>query len=920
MTTFPLAETGLRLRLDLDGSGSYATDITDYLLTTPTEAVSIGRGLQSDGSSQTCPPSSMSFTLKNDDGRFTLRNVNGPYYGQLVRNTAVRADIPHIVSRADIPSGVGPGLSTPDTAGLSITGDLDVRIDLEMPDWRANGLGTSILHKWVPSGNQRSWALYVMPSGQLRVYWSTDGGTATFITSNATIPRGPKRQTLRVTVDVDNGSGGSVWTWYSGTSKDAVSWTQIGSALTTGSTSFFDSTAVVGIGDTSDGTKSVPMTVYGVQIRSGIGGTIKADLDLTGIAEGATTVTDAQGGIWTPTAPAALVTRDVLFTGVVPSWTPRAGLLASADTTLPVTAYDDRRRLDRSKALSLSAYRRGVQTLAAGTVAGYWPMEDPAGSTSYASGLTGGNSGRLYGSPALASDSTSFPCAGALPVFDSASKAGGSVTQAGTAQSQARILFRAPAAGVSTLTRVLTISGRGSAPTVSIWADATGNLTTIVTDELGATIVSSGTVAYAINGKSLRIGLAIQQSGSDVLVTTSTLEVGATVGSFSNVTATSKTWLGATSWAVGADAGLNGCTVGELVIQPVVTSIWELSDQLNAYSGETAPARVRRVLTDAGMTVVQYGSKGQPLGPQPIGRLIDILTDAESSDDGILFSLPDRRGLGYRSSDSMSARDSVLTVAYSAAGIPKDGLQPADDDQGLANDVVASRPLGSQARYTVSSGPLSVLDPPNGAGPYEAQVPANLQLDDDLLDRAAWAAHRGTVDESRWPTVTFDLASAPYITGTATAQQAAIRDLEIGDRITITGLPDQLGGGSADVIVIGLQTKVAPWSHVITAVCRPASPWRVMVWGASRYDSTTTTVNGAHAQGATSLSVAIAGGPLWGHGSGDYDITIGGRTMTVTGVSGATSPQTMTIPGGLPAALSGGESVRLATPSYWSLS
>lgn len=922
MTVFPLAETGVGVALDLDGSDAYATDVTPYLSTTPTSAVSIGRGLQSDGSGQqTAPPSSMAFVLRNEDGRFNPRNVNGPYFGQLLRNTKVIGYVPHLITRLDIPAGVSPGLTTPDSAALSITGDIDVRIDLEMPDWQSSGVGTSIVHKWVESGNQRSWALYIDSRGQLRMYWSTTGSDANYLSSTVPIPRGPKRQTLRVTVDVDNGSGGATFRWYTGASKDASTWTAFGTGLTVAFTiSFFDSTSPVGIGDTAAGVKGVGMKVFGVQVRSGIGGTVVSDVDLTALADGATTYTDAQGNVWTPAAGAELQTRDVRFTGVIPSWTPRAGLLASADSSVALTAYDDRRRLGRSNAVTMSAYRRGVNGLSTVSLIGYWPMEDAAGSTSYASGISGRRAGTLLGSPALAQDATSFPCSAPLPVFDATSAMGWFVP-AQPAQTQIRFLMKLPAGGIGAQARVLVVDGVGSIARITVSVTTGGLFIIDATNATGTSLFSSGAFSIGTtNGVPLRLSLVIQQSGSDVPVSLTAIAVGQSTGLTYSVTVTGQSWATATGGGLCPSGGFNGTTFGHLTVQQVITTAFELSDQLNGYAGETATSRMRRIAAQEGITIVPAGRDSQPLGPQGVGRVIDLLTEVETADAGLLYSLRSRKGFGYRSTDSMSARDAVLSTTYLTAGVPENGMLPSEDDQALANDVTTTRALGgSEARYTVDTGPLSTQEQPNGVGVYDISLPVNLNNDADLLDRASWAAHLGTVDEPRWPEVVLDLGSGPYILGTQTAQQAVIRDLDIGDRITVTGLPDQIGAGTADVIVIGLREVIAPWSHVITAVCRPASPYRVLVWGSSRYDSLTTTVSGAHAQGATSLSIAVAGGPLWGHGSGDYDIVIGGRTMTVTGVSGTSSPQTMTIPGGLPAALSGGESVRLAAPSYWSL-
>jgi len=80
----------------------------------------------------------------------------------------------------------------------------------------------------------------------------------------------------------------------------------------------------------------------------------------------------------------------------------------------------------------------------------------------------------------------------------------------------------------------------------------------------------------------------------------------------------------------------------------------------------------------------------------------------------------------------------------------------------------------------------------------------------------------------------------------------------------------------------------------------PALPWEVGV----RNDATRgkrDTAGSQLASGitttATSLSVATTLGPLWSDVDADdgFDINIGGERMTVTDISGTTSPQTFTV-------------------------
>jgi hypothetical protein len=103
----------------------------------------------------------------------------------------------------------------------------------------------------------------------------------------------------------------------------------------------------------------------------------------------------------------------------------------------------------------------------------------------------------------------------------------------------------------------------------------------------------------------------------------------------------------------------------------------------------------------------------------------------------------------------------------------------------------------------------------------------------------------------------------------------------------------------------------------------PASPYDViilddLVYG--RLDTDGSTLAAGVSSGATALSVATAGSfPLWTTDSGDFpfDIAIAGERVTVTNITGSSSPQSFTVTrsvNGVSKAQSSGADVRLWTP------
>lgn len=243
----------------------------------------------------------------------------GVGFGSLVvSNTAGGA---RGVSRLVLDGSAGGYASAPDSAALSVT-DLDIRVKLSMVDWTPAGQVT-ILGKFVQSGNQRSFAATVEAGGTLRLYTSSDGTNAGVISASSTVGLGLTDgvvKWLRWTLDVNDGAGNRVHRYY--TSDDGITWTQLGATVTTaGTTSVFDSTAVLEVGGIDAGASQNPnATIYQAQVLSGIGGSVVASLDLSQAGKGETAfISPATGEKWT-LAGTARIDNPRAISGVRDDW------------------------------------------------------------------------------------------------------------------------------------------------------------------------------------------------------------------------------------------------------------------------------------------------------------------------------------------------------------------------------------------------------------------------------------------------------------------------------------------------------------------------------------------------------------------------------------------------------------------------
>ena len=201
----------------------------------------------------------------------------------------------------DLPGASGDYAHSPDSAAVSITGDLDIRCHAALDDWTP-AADSTLVAKWEDSGPNRSFLWRVKSNGTLELYVSSGTDYLVSVSSVAVPFANGEAGHVRVTLDVDDGASQRVSTFY--TSTDGISWSQLGVPDTrSGAISIVDRTSLLTIGamqDAGDESRTTG-TVYSAQVYDGIEGTLVADFDPLRDAEaGDTTVTSASTGeVWT---------------------------------------------------------------------------------------------------------------------------------------------------------------------------------------------------------------------------------------------------------------------------------------------------------------------------------------------------------------------------------------------------------------------------------------------------------------------------------------------------------------------------------------------------------------------------------------------------------------------------------------------
>jgi hypothetical protein len=853
-------ETLLPIKVELLLGTSW-TDITSYVQRR-SGLVQITRGRSDEGGQ--VDRGTLSLTLDNRDGsntpiRVSVATGDVALYGHVEQDQAGAVD----------------------SVALSITGDIDVRVEYDPGNWR----GEIVLVGKYGSAGQESWFLG-LTSGFPYLVWSTDGtvGGEEFAVATEPVPiPGAGRAALRVTLDVNNGASGRTTTFYTSDSISG-SWTQLGDVVTeSGTTSIFDSTSAVRVGYTAG------VRIYAAEIRSGIGGTVVASPDFTAQSEGATSFNDAQGNNWQTLGAAEITARRFRFAGEVSEWPPRWDGTGS-DVYTPITASGILRRLGGRGAQPLeSAAYRGALTSA--SLVAYWPCEDEDGAAEISPALAHPGM-TIIGEPDLASYE-GFAGSKPIPVLNDSEWRGSVPKYSVTGETQVRWLMHVPSGGAETGETVLLVYGTGSVRRWEVYYTTAsgGSLGVRAFDAGGGSLHDPGAVALAVNGLNLMVSLELTQDGSDVDYTLAIVEPGESVGTATTGTVTGQTVGRVGTVVVSPGGGLEDVAIGHIAVHASIASIFEFGGELSGYIGETAGRRIERLLDEEGLTFRYVGDLDDTvmMGVQRPDTLIALLRECADADAGMLYEPREVLGVGYRTRTSLYSKSAAVELDYSAGELSPP-LEPTDDDQGTVNDLTVSREGGGSVRAVQEAGPLSVT----AVGRYTGSQTVNLAYDLMLFDAASWRLNLGTVDETRYPTLTVDL-SRTAITGDA-ALTARIVRCDVGDLVTVDNPPAWLPPEAIRQIVQGYAEVLAQKEWAITWNCSPAAPYDVAVYSEARYGPFSTVTAEALDTTETGVDISTPTGPLWDTSASGFDIVIGGERMTVSAVGSPTgTAQTLTV-------------------------
>jgi hypothetical protein len=899
MSVSPFGRTGDWFGAELYYSGAWHDVAGDV----DRSGITVSSGLKDEAGSPDAGETSLRLT--NADGTYSPRLAGSALYGVLGRNTPMRTYLELGAPWLDVDGAVNSGCTCPDSAPVSITGDIDLRWEGYRTGWSTGRL--SLITKWGAAG-QRSWAFEV-DDGIPVLDWSANGTAVLTATCTQVIPAWAGRIALRVTLDVNDGAGGNVVTFYTAGRLDGT-WVQLGEAVTTtGTTSIFNSTTSPRIGECPDSSAdSLAHRVYGWEIRTGIAGTVVSGVDTAEVTVGAASWSDGTRD-WSIAGTGASITdRHILAVGEVSEWPMTWGLRGTPSVVTDVKAAGVRRRLGQGASPLASTLRRGVLGLAHPVIA-YWPMEDDVGATSMAAASAGTRPATWVGTPTLGGYD-GFACSTPIPTIGDAAIMARVPYYAATSKIAARFLVRFPASGMANGDVVAILYTAGALARVELeWLTA-GGLRLMGYSSAGTLAYTGSTWGFGAVDVDWRISLELEQVGGNVEAGVWALSAGSDEGGGAD------TWVATTigrATKVELNAGRTCATdmvVGHLTVEDVISSWTELWQEVNAWSQESAADRLVRLAAENAVSATVHGDQGATaaLGAQGAATLLSLLDEAATADGGVLYDDPAALGFRYRTLRSMCDQPAVQIDYTDNLVTP---FEPTDDDATTRNKVSVTRAGGGSFLSEVSTGPLGTTS----IGIYDTAVEMSLGSDEQTSLAATWATHLGTWDEARYPVLGVDLAHPTFL-----ADPVLTRDLlalEIGDRLVVNDPPEWLPPEAVDVIVVGRRLVVGPLNLRIEWVCRPARPWRVMHWTPEHRWCAPGTVT-AEALDTVEVDVDITPPTdvAWAHADGDYDIMIGGERMTVLGVAGNTLTVARSV-NGVVKAHALGVAVDMAEPSFW---
>jgi hypothetical protein len=545
----------------------------------------------------------------------------------------------------------------------------------------------------------------------------------------------------------------------------------------------------------------------------------------------------------------------------VNEWPVRWSDESATDSTVTIQCSGALRRLGQGGTLA-AAMRRRILSPDEPAPAAYWPCEDGTEAIAVASGLPGGSA------------MTPFS-AGDVPVFG-----------AGFGGSTGSLDFLAMPDDGGVVGNAVLASASGFQVEFMALSNAGATVFDIVQIDSGTFEAVIGMSAAAADGQPHHFAFRCVQNGPNVDVTSYRDGIVGATNSIAGVLTTSV--------AVASRNPAQGTTLlfAQLAIYNFasINAPTTRAPAATAYSGELATTRIRRVCAEERVPVLCTSGNSVAMGPQPVGKLLDILRDAESVDQGVLYETA--WGLGFQACNDRTNIPVALALDFNQRHIA-DTPEPADDDQRLRNRWTVSRVSGSSYVKQLTTGQTGTTL----AGVYDDSATVNVQLDSQLADQAGWRLNIGTADGDRWPSIPLNFTRNPTLIDTWTT-------LPYGQRMTVSNPPAQMPPDVLDLVIEGFSEGWTPFNWFATLNASPFAPYLIGTLATDTGDTASTlliltpdTLTLAADVDTTAISWSVNSSPVWTTNSEMFPRRIiwEGEEIRLDNCTGASAPQTWTV-------------------------
>lgn len=321
--------------------------------------------------------------------------------------------------------------------------------------------------------------------------------------------------------------------------------------------------------------------------------------------------------------------------------------------------------------------------------------------------------------------------------------------------------------------------------------------------------------------------------------------------------------------------------------------------------GETVAQRLYRLGVEESVSINVIGDATDiPMGPQSVDGFLNLIYEAVDVDLGRLLDGLDP-GLTYIARQQIYSQTPSLTLD-AADGDTLGPDDPDHDDQGRINTYTARSRTGSSQTFTQSDGPLGT----DTVGTYATGGDHRAALDGDLYQIAAWKVGQGSVRGLRYPRVRFQLAKPAT---SVKAQQWL--DTRPTNRLVVAGGQPAAPDPDLSLVLLGWTERwnSKTWSVVantgryagygVTTLAQDSGDTSAFLgW----LDVDTVTTAATLDAGGTSVTVNVTGqlltnattpSPNYADDIDGLYINLDGMKVGVTAITGAASPQTLTLVG-----------------------